>query len=118
MAPIKTYEISVRGFPPFNVSARTRGKAMAQAWGSYLAYNDRAKFKDFLRICRATRVPDPSHILKPVLVSGKPATTCIPAGGGPSGQYVHFMYDDGDTILCSHPSDVIAAPPPTTPAGG
>jgi hypothetical protein len=30
----------------------------------------------------------------------------LQAGGGPSGQYVHFMYDDGDTILCSHPSDV------------
>ena len=35
MPPIKTYEIRVQGFPSFQVSARSRGKAFAQAWLSY-----------------------------------------------------------------------------------
>ena len=52
MKPIKTFEARVTGFPPFQVSARTRGKAMSQVWRSYQNYDDRATFRDFLKLCR------------------------------------------------------------------
>jgi hypothetical protein len=35
------------------------------------------------------------------MVAGMPATRVIGFG-----QYVYFMRDDSDAILCSHPSDV------------
>lgn len=110
MPAIKTFEIKVRGFPPYNVSARTRGKAMGQAWRSYNNYDDRARFGDFLKICRATRVPDPPGLLKRVMVLDRPATTCLGPSGQPMGHYVHFMWDDSDTITCAHPTDVSPLP--------
>lgn len=101
LRPIRTYEVRVLGFPPGNYSARSRGKALAQAWRSYCSTFDDTGFAAFLRIASARQIPDPPRIGDRIMVGGLLATRVI----GHS-QYVHFMRDDSDEILCSHPLDV------------
>ena len=55
----RTYEITVAGFPPFALSAASCSKAMASAFSSYLNYDDRAKFGDFLKLARVRACPVP-----------------------------------------------------------
>lgn len=100
LKPIRTYEITVDGFPPASYSARSPAKARVRAWRDYCSAYD-ASFKKFMQISRIARVDDPPGIGRRILVSGEPATAVIGYG-----QYVHFMRDDSDVILCSHPLDV------------
>lgn len=102
MKPIRTYEVRVQGFPPSLYSARLPGKALAAAWRAWGAVSD-APFGEFLKISSVRRAADPPGIGERIMVAGQPATRVIGYG-----QYVHFMRDDSDTILCSHPSDVTA----------
>jgi hypothetical protein len=60
-----------------------------------------------LAISSVRRVPDPPGIGERILVNGLPATRVIGHGHG---HYVHFMRDDGDVVLLSHPADVAPAP--------
>lgn len=99
---IRTYEVTVTGFPPVLYSARTPGKAMAMCYRDYGIMDDRICFKDFMRKARVRRAPDPPGIGERILVGGLPATRCI--GHGP---YIYFMRDDGHSVLCSHKADVI-----------
>ena len=104
-APVRTYEITVRGFPPALYSARTPAKARARCWRDYQGMGDTGEnFRDFLAKSSIRRVPDPPGIGERILVGGVPAVRVIGYG-----QYVHFMRDDSDVILCSHPADVVAA---------
>lgn len=100
MAPIRTYAVNVAGFPTAMYSARSAGKARARAWRDYSSAYD-ASFKRFLQISTVRRVADPPGVGRRILVGGKPATVVIGHG-----QYVHFMRDDSDVIVCSHPLDV------------
>jgi hypothetical protein len=104
--PIRTYAVTVDGFPePHLYSARSPAKARVQCWRAYCAYDDRSTFGSFLKISRIRRAPDPPGIGDRILVCGIPATRVIGHG-----QYTHFMRDDSDTILLAHPSEVQPMP--------
>lgn len=108
MNPIRTYEITVQGYPPALYCARSPGKARSRCWGDYSTCHT-TTFKDFLKISRCRVVPNPPGVGDRIMVDGVPATRV--KGGG--GQYVAFMRDDSDAILHSHPLDV--QPMPATP---
>jgi hypothetical protein len=103
-APIRTYEITVTGFGASLYSARSASKARAACWRNYHECYD-VSFRDFLKSSSIRCVPHPPGIGDRILVAGAPATRVIGHG-----QYVHFMRDDSDVILCSHPADVQPAP--------
>lgn len=110
MKPIRTYEITVRGFPPMLYSARSPSKARARCWYDYGVMDDRlTTFREFLKMSSVRRAPDPPGIGERILVCGQPATRVIGYG-----QYTHFMRDDSDEIILAHPSEVApftSAPP-------
>lgn len=101
LKPIRTYAVTVEGFPPHLYSARSPAKARVQCWRAYCAYDDRSTFAAFLKVSRIRRAPDPPGIGERIVVAGLPATRVI----GYS-QYTHFMRDDSDVILLAHPSEV------------
>lgn len=56
---LKTYEVTIDGFPPVVFSATSPGKARADAWRSYTnAYE--CSFRDFLKISRIARCDVPA----------------------------------------------------------
>lgn len=103
MGPIKTYEITVRGFPPGLYVARSPAKARWNCYGDYCAAFDNTSFKDFLKISSLRTVPNVAPTGERVLVSGVPATRVAYPGNS---NYVAFMWDDRDGIFFSHPLDV------------
>ncbi len=105
MKPIRTYEITVQGFPPALYCARSPGKARVRCWHDYSTCSD-TSFKAFLKISRLRVIPNPSPVGQRIMVGGQPATRVLPDGG----QYIRYMRDDSDTILCSHPLDVQPMP--------
>lgn len=102
--PIRTYRVKVDGHEAAFYSARSPGKARVRAWRDYGVCSD-CSFKEFMKISRCTVEPDPPGIYRRIVVGGTPATTVIGYG-----QYVSYMRDDSDTIVCSHPSDVTYLP--------
>lgn len=110
MNPVRTYEVSVDGFPPGLYSARSPAKARVRAWREYTAAYD-ATFKQFMKISRVRRAADPPGIGRRVMVAGQPATVAIGHG-----HYVYFVRDDSDNVLCSHPMDVSEMPKTVEPA--
>lgn len=98
---LKPFEVSVAGFPPATYSAKTRGKALAAAWGDYRSCSD-TSFGDFLRIAiaRRTECPNPRYG-EEIIVGGRPAFYV-----GENRQYVQFVLPDSEVILNSHPLDV------------
>lgn len=106
MRQIRTYSVRVDGFDAQLYSARSRGKALAQAFSAYRSVWD-CTFKYFLQVASVRVAPNPPGIGRRVLIAGLPATVCVGYGGG---HYVHFMRDDSDVVLCSHPADVQELP--------
>lgn len=100
--PVRTYRIAVSGYPSGLWNARSPGKARAQAWRAYSEMTD-CTFRRFLGISRCEVVPNPPGVGDRILVAGEPATRVISEN-----QYVRFMRDGSDQILCSHPADVSA----------
>lgn len=102
MKPIRTYEVTVRGFPPALYSARSPAKARTNCWRDYCSAYD-ATFRHFLTISSVRRVDDPPGVGRRILVGGELATVVYThrVGG-----YVYYMRDDSDVIICSHPLDV------------
>lgn len=114
-APIRTFGVKVKGFPEQLYSARSPGKARAQAWRNYADAYD-VTFRQFLGISTVRRAADPPAANQRVLVLGTPATTVLASGGN----YIAFMRDDSDTIFYAHPSDVTPMPagePASRPEG-
>lgn len=105
MRPIRTYAVSVQGFPPALYSARSPGKALARAYRDYAGMAEDITFGNFMRKTRVRREADPPGVGERIMVAGRPATRVIGQG-----QYVAFMRDDSDTVLCSHPLDVSPMP--------
>lgn len=101
MGEIRTYRITVDGYGGGLYCARSPSKARARAYQSFLSCRD-ATFREFLKISRIERVPNPRGVGDRIIVSGLPATRVV---HGP-GQYVAFMRDGSDEILFSHPADV------------
>lgn len=107
-SPIRTYEVTVRGFPPALYSARSPAKARARCYREYCAIFDGVSFRKFLDMSSVRLVSDPPHIGERIIVAGLPATRVIGHG-----QYIHYMRDDSDTVLCAHPLDVQTVPCPS-----
>lgn len=96
---LRRYEVTVGDWGAGIFLAKTRGKAIADAWRSD-AFNVYT-FGEFLKMarCRLTEFqPTPSEIT----VSGKRAL-----GLGHNGQYVQFVWPGGEVVLNSHPLDVL-----------
>lgn len=106
MKPIRTYEITVRGFPPALYCARSPSQARYRCYIDFTSAYD-VTFRDFLKTSTIRVVPNSPGTGDRILVSGKPATRVRAHG---SGHYIHFIYDDSDRILCSHPLDVQPMP--------
>ena len=106
MKPIRTYEVTVQGFPPALYSARSPAKARTRCWRDYCAAYD-ATFKRFLQISSVRRVEDPPGVGQRITVGGRPATTVFSYSVG---GHVHYMCDDSDIIVCSHPLDISPSP--------
>lgn len=113
LMPIRTWAVNVRGFPEGLYSARSRGKAQARAWRDYASTFNAATFLDFMKISSVRLAPNPHGVGERIMVAGSPATRVIGYG-----QYVHYMRDDSDVILCSHPLDVSPLPSPPTDGEG
>lgn len=108
MKPVRTYEITVEGYPPMNYVARSPARARVRCWQEYTIADQRCTFGEFLRIAKLRVVPNEPGTGVRIKVGGELATQVIVR---PSGQYVAFMRDDGEEILLSHPNDVEPAPP-------
>ena len=107
MKPIRTFEVTVTGFPPLKYAARSIGKALARAYSDYTAATNAIGFANFMGISRARRVEDPPGCGERIVVAGETVTRVYDhrhVAGGP----VYFMRDDSDAVLCSHPRDVSA----------
>jgi hypothetical protein len=97
---VKSYAIAVEGFPEAIYCGRRPSNARLQCYRAYCSYRD-IPFREFLTIARLRRVPNPPGVGDRILVGGQPATRVLPVG-----QYVGFLRDDSDVVLCSHPNDV------------
>jgi hypothetical protein len=100
---IKTYEVSVIGYPSAPYSAKSAGRARAIAWREYSECRN-CTFKDFMRISAVRRIPNPPGVGEAIMVGGKLGFRAV----GWNGQYVRFVWPDSDVVLCSHPLDVSA----------
>ena len=97
--PLKQWNVIVRGHSQV-VTARSRGKALADAWQCD-AFGDMS-FRDFLRIASARRAMEPDWWGQPCTVNGRPAFYL-----GQDGQYVHLCLADRAHVSYAHPSEVL-----------
>jgi hypothetical protein len=100
---LKTYAVTVEGFPAYNYEAATPAQARSSAWHSYRNYRD-VPFREFLRISSIRRADDPQGFGRLITVGGLPAHWV-----GWNGQYVRFVRPDSTVIVLSHPADVVEA---------
>ena len=97
--PLRRFEVAVAGYGAGIYLAKTRGKALADAWRSDAF--DGYSFGEFLKVarCRLTEYQPPAT---PITVLGKPAFYL-----DHNQQYVQFVYPDGEFVLNAHPYDVL-----------
>ena len=98
---VRAYDVIVQGFPPVQFLASSPARARARAWQSYCSY-DAVSFRDFLRLSTIQRGVSPAGFGKRILIADQVAYRV-----GPTGHYVPFVRDDSDTVLFSHPLDVV-----------
>lgn len=97
---VKSWEVTVPGYGSGRYIAKTRGKALADAWRCDAFCG--STFGEFIRHARCRRYPvDHPSFGDPITVGGKPAFYL-----DSNGQYVQFVYPGGDVVLNSHPFDV------------
>jgi hypothetical protein len=97
---LKTYSVSVNGFPAYNYEGANPAQARAAAWRAYSSFQH-VPFREFLRISSIRRADDPQGFGRPITVGGAPAYWV-----GYNGQYVRFCRPDKTVVLLSHPNDV------------
>lgn len=102
---LKAYNVDVLGYPFVFYAAASRPKAIAKAWRDYSSVTN-ISFRDFLKIARARRAPDPAGFGDPITVSGAPAYRVTGQPG--VNNYVQFVRPGCDQVLYSHPADVTA----------
>lgn len=98
---LKTWAVSVDGFPTHTYFAASRGAGLARAWECYTSAYNEATFGEFLKIARARRAADPHRFGEPITVGGAPAFYV-----GESMQYVVFARPGELRTFLSHPADV------------
>jgi hypothetical protein len=69
---IKTYSVTVRGFENASIKiwARTPSEARAQAWRSYLSFDDGCSFTKFVTMSTIKRIENPPGVDDRILVGG------------------------------------------------
>jgi len=98
---LKQFRVSVDGFDSHVYHARSRQKALANAWRDFCSYRDDVDFKAFLRMARAQQEEPDERLGEPIIVGGRPAFYV-----SHNRQYIRFVRPDTDVILSSHPFDV------------
>ncbi len=98
---LKQFRVSVSGFDSHPYHARSRQKALADAWRNFCSYRDDVAFKDFLKMARALQEEPSERFGEAIIVGGKPAFYV-----SHNQQYIQFVRPDSDVILNGHPFDV------------
>jgi hypothetical protein len=98
---VKPWIVTVTGFSEQTYFAASRGKALAQAWGSYSSCFDEVTFGEFLKRANAYAGVGNDRFGEPIKVSGRPAYMV-----SWNQQYIQFVYPGSDVVLNSHPLDV------------
>lgn len=99
---LKTYSVSVDGFPPYDYEGATPAQAQVKAWHAYCSYRY-VTFREFLKISTIRRGVDSEGFGRPIVVSGDPAYF---VGGDVQRGYVRFVRPGETQVLLSHPLDV------------
>lgn len=125
MGALKTYAVSVDGFPPAVYSAKSPAAARAEAWRNYSECRD-CTFREFLRISRVRVCPVPdddgySYVRRAYgvdpkiggrvrLVNEGPSTGLegTVAYPGRSTAHVHVLLDGRDHVVSVHPLSIEA----------
>lgn len=96
---LRRYVVTVGRWGEGIYLARSRGKALADAWRSdaFEGYT----FGEFLKMARC-RLSEWQPTPDEITVEGKRAL-----GLGHNGQYVQFVYPGGEWVLNAHPLDVL-----------
>ena len=96
--PLRRYEVTVGHSGSGIYLAKSRGRALADAWRSdaFEGYT----FGEFLKMARC-RLTDWQLPAMPITVCGKPAFYV-----DHNSQYVQFVYPNGDFVRNAHPYDV------------
>lgn len=98
---IKPFRVSFDG-ESYVYFTRSRGKALSEAWQSYIGIRAHISFKDFLRRARAWKEAEPGPMFgMPITVGGGPASMV-----SSDQQYIQFVRPGSDVIFNSHPMDV------------
>jgi hypothetical protein len=97
---IKPFIVSVDGYGQSGYHARSRGKALADAWRSDAFHQ--LSFKDFLKIARCwMQTPFDPRFGDPITVNGKPAFFVES-----NRQYVRMAWPGSDHVSNAHPLEV------------
>ncbi len=83
-----------------DVTAISRGRALAETWKNSLF--EGYSFRDFLRIAKCKRAPDPEDWGAPITVEGEPAFYL-----GHNRAYVEICYPGSAHTSFAHPYDVL-----------
>lgn len=98
---LKPFRVSVSGFDSYVYPARSRQKALADAWRSYCGYRDDVDFRAFLKMAKVAAEPIPERWGEPLTISGELAFYV-----SHNRQYIQFARAGSDVVLSSHPLDV------------
>lgn len=121
----RTYAVQVDGFPPFVMSAPSRGKARAESYRSWREARPRARFGDFLQRSRVVACEPPAddgydyvrryygvdpRIGDRVYVLGSKGRSNAKHGvvtyPGLTTASVHVAFDGHDFAMRVHPSEI------------
>jgi hypothetical protein len=103
--PVRTYEVSVVGFPPVKYSARSPGKARSRAYRDFTgAFDSYKPFGEFMAMSTVRRIADPPGCGDRIVVAGETVTRVYSPYTSASG--VYFMRDGSDAISSVHPSEI------------
>lgn len=96
---LKRWTVTALGMS-HDITATSRGRALAEAWKNSIF--EGYSFRDFLRIARCRRAPDPADWGAPITVEGKAAYFL-----GHNRAYVQICYPGGTHAFSAHPYDVL-----------
>jgi hypothetical protein len=98
---VKPWIVAVQGFGEYTYYAASRGKALAQAWASYVGCYNQSTFGEFLKRANAYAGVGNDRFGEAIQVAGLPAYLV-----SWNRQYIQFVRPGSDVIHNSHPLDV------------
>lgn len=97
---VKPYIVTTNGYGEDTYYARSRGRALADAWQSSLVCNNWS-FGEFLKQSNAYSGVGHPQYGEPITVCGKPAFIV-----SANKQYIRFVRPGSDVVMSTHPLDV------------